>query len=320
MNHFHRLLLPFAALVIFAGTLCAADGIELKQRWIAGKKYSQTMQTVQTSSFSVAGQTMEQSLSTTMEISQAVRPQGDGKGKRMTLKYDRVAMDMSMNGQKMSFDSSKPDAGNDPLGFAKTMGSVAGKELVILLNDKDEITGLENYDEFIKQLGASPVPGMDMAKMFSKESITQMMKGQALQSMPGHPVKPGDSWPFTTNVDLPQLGKVGIAGNYVLKGMGDYNGTPVAEIAADAKISMDLSGADASQPATSQLAQLGMKVEEGSLKGTIQFDPKLGFARDTVMTQEMKMTMKNPTDPSATITIPIKQTVEMKLTKVEDLK
>jgi hypothetical protein len=30
--------------------------------------------------------------------------------------------------------------------------------------------------------------------------------------------------------------------------------------------------------------------------------------------------MKNPTDPSATITVPIKQTIDMKLTKVEDVK
>jgi hypothetical protein len=38
------------------------------------------------------------------------------------------------------------------------------------------------------------------------------------------------------------------------------------------------------------------------------------------MNQEMTMTMKNPTDPSATLTIPMKQTIEMTLTKVEDLK
>jgi len=320
MNHFYRVILPIAALVISHGTLSAADTVELKQRWIAGKMYYQTMQTTQTSSFAVAGQNMEQSVTTTMEISQAVRPQADGKGKRMTLKYERVAMEMSLSGQKMGFDSSKPNEGNDPLGLSKTLGGMVGKDLQILLNEKDEITGIENYDDFIKQLAASPVPGMDMSKMFSKDSITQMMKGQALQSLPNHPVKAGDTWPFTTNVELPQLGKVGIAGTYTLKGMGSFEGNPVAQIDADAKISMDFSGATGAQPGVSQLAQLGMKVENGSLKGTIQFDPKLGVARDTQMTQELTMTMKNPTDPSAKITVPIKQNIEMKLTKIEDVK
>src|ERR1700728_1771689 len=166
MNHFHRVIFPIVALVIFAGKLSAADTIELKQRWIAGKKYYQTMQTNQTSTLSIAGQTIENTLSTTMDVSQAVRAQADGKGKSMTLKYERVAMEISMSGQKVSFDSSKPEEGNDPLGFSKTIGSVAGKELKVLLNEKDEITGLENYDEFIKQLGTSPVPGMDMPTMF----------------------------------------------------------------------------------------------------------------------------------------------------------
>ena len=40
---------------------------------------------------------MEQSTTTTIEISQAVQALPGGKGKRMTLKYDRMAMDMSMD-------------------------------------------------------------------------------------------------------------------------------------------------------------------------------------------------------------------------------
>lgn len=32
------------------------------------------------------------------------------------------------------------------------------------------------------------------------------------------------------------------------------------------------------------------------------------------------MTMKNPTDPTATLTVPIKQNISAKLTKVEDVK
>jgi len=312
MHHFRRIIFPIATLAIFSGTLSAADTLELKQRWVVGKKYDQTIRTVETSSVSVGAQTMEESTSTTMEISQAVRAQGDGNGKRMTLKYERVAMEKSMNGEKASFDSSKPDPGNDPQGMAKIMGSAVGKELQILLTDKDDIIGIENYDDFIRQLGTSPVPGVNMASIFGKESIVQMMKGQELQSVPSHPVKPGDSWPFTMNVDMAGSGKVSIVGNYMLKGMADHDGNRVAEIFADARISMDFTGA--------QLAQFGMKVEGGSLKGTILFDPKLGIARLTQMTQTMTMTMRNPQNPSATLAIPVKRTVEMTLTKVQDLK
>jgi hypothetical protein len=320
MNRFSRVILPTVALIIFAGTLFAADTIELKQRWIVGKKYDQTMESTHSSTLTIAGQTIETSVATTMEVSEAVRVQADGKTKRMTLKYDRVAMDMSLGGQKISFDSSKPEQANDPLGLSKTIGGVAGKELLVLLGENDEITGIENYDEFIKQLGASPAPGMDMSKMFSKEAVTQMMKGAGLQAMPGHPVMPGDSWPFSTTVELPQLGKVSMTGTYTLKGLGDHDGIQCAEVIADGKISMDLSGADAPKPGASGLAALGMKVEGGSLKGTIWFDPKLGFPRESDMAESLTMTMKNPTDPNATLTVPNKENIHTKLTKVEDLK
>jgi Family of unknown function (DUF6263) len=320
MNRFTRVILSMTALVLFTQTLLAADAIDLKQRWIVGKKYDRTMESTHSSTLTIAGQTIETSVATTMEVSEAVRAQQDGKSKRITMKYERVAMDMSMGGQKISFDSSKPDQGNDPLGLAKTMGSVAGKELQVLLSENDEITGIENYDEFVKQLGASPVPGMDMSKMFSKEAVTQMMKGGGLQAMPGHPVKPGDSWPFSTTIDLQQIGKISLKGTYTLKGVADHDGVQCAEIAADAAISMDMTGADAARPAAPALAALGMKVEGGSMKGTLWFDPKLGFVRESEMTESLTMTMKNPTDPSESLTVPNKQNTHTKLTKVEDLK
>jgi hypothetical protein len=226
-------------------------------------------------------------------------------------------MDMSISGQSVSYDSSKPEQGNDPLGLSKSLGSMVGKELKVLIDDKDQITSIENYDEFIKNLSASPFPGMDMSRMFSREAVTEMMKGGGLQAMPDHPVKPGDSWSFTKNIELPKLGKVDVNGTYTLKGISDHGGVQCAELAADAKITMDFSGGE---PSNAALGQLGVKVQDGSLKGTVWFDPKLGMARDTEMTQILTLTMKNPTDPTGTLTIPSKQEISAKLTKVEDLK
>jgi len=320
MKYLSRILIPAAALIVTSGSsLWAADTVELKQQWLVGKKYYQKTQTTQTSEIAIQGQKIEQSVSTTMELSQAVRQHENGKDKRLTLRYDRVAMDMSMAGQKISFDSSKPGEGNDPIGLGKSLGKIAEKELHILLNDKDQITALENYDEFVKDLGASGVPGMDMSKMFNKEAVSQMMKGTALQTMPGRPIKVGDSWPFSSEIELPQLGKVSVKGNYTLKSIGAHDGVNCAEIASDATIGLDFGGDPAKQGA-SGLSQLGMKVEGGSLKGTIWFDPKLGFTRDAQLQQEMTMTMKNPADPSATLSVPIKQTISAKLEKVEDVK
>ncbi len=322
MNTFTRLFRPAIALVAFStAPLSAADKIELKQRWVAGKHYFMTAQTSQQSTIEMGPQKIDQTVTTTMDMSMAVRPIADGKSKRLTLKFERVAMEMSMNGQKMGFDSAKPGEGTDPLGLAKSVGASAGKELNILLNDNDEIIEVENYDEFIKQVAPSPLPGMDPSKMFSKEALGQMMKQGALQALPGKPVAPGDSWPFTNELALPQLGKVGVRGTYTFKGMSQHGGLSCAEILIDAAISLDFASADADASAQGQaIAKLGMKVTDGSLKGTVWFDTQLGIGRESQIDQQMTMTMKNPTDPSATLSVPTKQHISTLLTKVEDIK
>jgi len=321
MNLFARLLVPITAFLACAATpLSAADAVELKQRWIVGKQYFQTMQSTQSTVMNIGPQKIEQKTVSTMDMSMAVRAHEDGQRKRVTIKYERVAMQMEMNGQKMGFDSAKPGEGTDPLGLAKTLGGMVGKELKLLLTATDEIGEVENYDEFVKNLAPSPMPGMDMSKMFTKESMAQMMKQGALQAMPGKPVKPGDSWPFTTAVDLPQMGKVAVKGTYTFKGMVERAGLPCAEITTDGAISLDMAKADPSSPTGEALSQLGMKVEGGTLKGTVWFDPKLGFARDALLTQEMSMTMKNPKNPTATLTVPLKQEISTTLKQVEDVK
>jgi hypothetical protein len=311
----------FAVLLTCARpTVTSAQSVEIKQRWIAGKKYFQTVQTEQQSSFAVGPQKMEQAMKMTMEISLAVRPHEDGQRKRLTLRYDRVAVQMKMNAQEMSYDSAKSGEGTDPMGFGKTMGATVGKELIMLLNAKDEITEIENYEDFLKQLGSSPVPGMDPRQMYSREALSQMLKQGALLALPPQKVTPGTSWPFANEIILPQIGKIGVSGTYTFKGLAERGGASCAEIATDANLSMDLSGPAEPGAAPNAAAQLKMKVTDGTLKGTVWFDPALGQARDAQLMQEMTLSMQNPTDPSATITMPMKQNISTTLTKVEDLK
>ena len=319
MKSIARLLLTAALFTCAATRLCAAEAVELKQRWIPGKQYFQTMQSTQGTTIDLGAQKMEQKTSTTMEMSLAVRAHEDGARKRVTVKYERVAMAMEMNGQKMGFDSAKPGDGADPLGLGKTLGATVGKELRLLLTATDEVSEVENLEEFAKNFTAAPIPGMDMAKMFTKEAMAQMMKQGALQAMPGRPVAPGDSWPYTTTVALPQMGKVAMKGTYTFKGMVQRGGVACAEIATEGTIALDMA-ADPASPAGGALSALGMKVEGGTLKGTVWFDPKLGFGREAQLTQEMTMTMKNPADPNATIKVPLKQEITTTLTKVEDVK
>jgi hypothetical protein len=315
---FPVLVLAFVAIVLPSSA--QAQAIELKQRWIAGKKYYQSVQTNQQSSFDIGGQKVEQSMKMTMDLTMAVRAHEDGQRKRLTVRYDRVAMDMTVNGQKMAYDSAKPDEGSSALNFGKTMGATVGKELTLLVDAQDRVTEIENYEDFIKQLGSSAVPGMDPRELYSKEAITQMIKQGALQAMPPQAVAPGATWPFVTETVLPKMGKLALRGTYTFKGLADRGGVSCAEILTEATLTMQLGNEAEGGAAKNPMAPLGLKVTDGSLKGTVWFDPALGIAREAQLVQSMKVSMKNPVDQTATIEMPMTQTISQTLTKVEDLK
>jgi hypothetical protein len=304
------------ALFLPVGPLRAAEAVDLKSQFLVGKKYFQTMEMAQESTFSFGPQTMHQQVNMTMEISTAVRPHEDQRRKRLTVTFDRMVMKMNMNGQQMDYDSAKP--GEDPMGFGKAIGQMVGKEIRAITNEKDEVTELENFEQFAGAAG-SPI-----GQMFTKESMTEMMRQSGLKALPGHPVSVGESWPFTSQMKLAQLGDVAVKGTYTLKSVGEHNGIRMAEIATDATLSIDFSGvapAAAEAPAGApSLAALGMKIEGGKMAGTIWFDPALGTVRESVISQEMEMTMNNPVTPGEKVTVPMKQIMTQKLQRIEDLK
>jgi hypothetical protein len=85
-------------------------------------------------------------------------------------------------------------------------------------------------------------------------------------------------------------------------------------------MAIDKAKPDPASPLAAALFQMDMKIQNGTMKGTLWFDPKIGFVRDSQLVQEMEMSIKNPTDPTQAITIPFKQEASTTLTKVEDVK
>ncbi|MEA3187656.1 MAG: hypothetical protein QOD99_1486 [Chthoniobacter sp.] len=312
----------FATLLLAAApALLAEDTVELHPQWLVGKRYFMTTRMDQEMTFGIGDKTMNQHVNNTNEMIMTVTQHEDGKSKRVSLLYGRMQMEMEMNGQKSGFDSDKPDAAGDAQGMGKIMGALVKKEVRIVLNEKNVVTEVENAADLLKDMPPGPMDGA-MKKMLSNETFTQMMNQSMLKSVPPGPVKPGDQWPVSVDLDLPQLGKISVNGTYTFKGMVDHDGVRCAEIANDAQLAMDLSGlgSGAAPDAAKAIQSLGMKLDNGTLTGTTWFDPALGMARDAALDQTLTMSMKNPTDPGKTIEIPMKQKITLKLTKVEDVK
>ena len=266
-------------------------------------------------------QKMEQKVGMTMDTSMSIRAHENGKGKRVNMKYDRIAMDIGMMGQAIKYDSAKAgDPAADPLGLGKSVGIIVGKEIKLVLDEKDDVVEVENLDAILKEMAAANPMASMLGPMFSKDAIKNMIRYGAVYGTPGKPVKAGDSWPFTFGMPMPPLGKVTIDGTYAMKGQADRGGAKCAELALTGKMAIDTAPAGASADPANSLAALGVSASGGTLTGTLWFDPALGLCREALMNQNINLKMKNPQKPDESMEVPMKQVIKQTVTKVEDIK
>jgi hypothetical protein len=237
-----------------------------------------------------------------------VRKHEDGQRKRITLTYDRIAVDGNTGGMKLSADSAKPD---DSSPFGKVFAAIVGKEIRIVADENNKVESIEGLQEALSEAGEGAI----MAQQFLNEpALKRMITKSALEALPDHPVKPGDSWPFSTEVPLPQMGQLNIKGTYTYKGTTQRAGVPCAEIRVDSS----MSGSDSGDTSSGPLAQLGVKIELGTMKGVVYLDNALGAARETDLDQEINMTMVDPSVRTERVTIPMKQKVHTSIDKIEN--
>lgn len=305
-----RLLLPLFLLV--ALPLAAADTVDIKTRWVSGKKYFFESQNDQLTTVNASPQKVENHMTMTTETSVAVRPHPDGRRQRLTVTQDHVAVEITILGKKASYDSAAPDASTGPPGM-KAMGALVGKEVKVLTDAAGEPVEMENYEEFINSFPATSVSQMvDLRKIYPREVLLQPLQSLSVAA-PGKPVSTGESWPFTREV-LPMLtGRVAIRGTYTFSGLADRAGTRCAELQTE--------GALATAPVSGAAVGAPAKTTELSLKGQVWFDLALGALRESRLTQVVKVAMKNPADPAGpSVDVPTTQVITTTLKKIEDVK
>lgn len=309
--------LSFAALgclALASFPVSAQDAVTFETKWLNGKKYLQSMSMDISMKMSFEGQAMmDNKTKMAIEFSHSVSA-GEGQGaQRIKMKYERLSMDMEAMGQKMAYDSANPDAAEGYPGFADDLKNICEKEFTLILDADGKLKDVEDLDGVLDSLGAN---GGLAKNMLSKENFSQMMSQGGLQTLPGKPIKPGESWPLKYAQELPGLGSITISGTYFYKGPAEKDGHKVEEVQMkDIKIAMETGGAGKEGPA----AALGLKIASGDMSGTIWYDTTLGTARASEVTTTMTMSMTDPTT-NKEIEIPIKQHITTTLKSIENIK
>jgi hypothetical protein len=320
MKLLSRPALAFSALLLTTGFASAADAVDFKPQWLVGKRYYQQSKMNQESTISIGAQKMEQKVTMSSETVITVTAHEDGQHKRLNMKYGRIAMEMDMNGQKMAFDSAQPDAAGDAAGIGKILGSMAGKEVQVVLDKQGKVTDIENVEAMTAALDQAGPVGAQFKGMFSKDYFAQTIEQASIHNQPPGPVQPGATWPLDFEMNLPQVGRVKMTGTYTFQKMAEHGGVPCAQVASTGKLEMDINPNVAGDEAGSMLKKLGFAFSGGEITSTTWFDPKLGTTRGAEINQTMTMRMNNPTNAGESMIIPITQKVTMDLTKVEDVK
>ncbi len=201
---------------------------------------------------------------------------------RISQSIRRLTMKMNVPGnQQVEFDSASPEQA-EGLGqhLAATINPLVGVCFVQQMTNRGEITDVDLSEESQRSLQKSPA-GEQLQKLFSHDGL-QALLGQAATVLPHHPVKPGDHWTGTSDLNSP-AGKLVMDATYTYVGTEEHDGRPLERI--DVQIVVDFgNGADA----------LGLDVEVSQQKnqGTIYFDEQLGQFVSSDIVQQMTMETK----------------------------
>ena len=284
-------LLSLSASIFTLGVLCApqasAQEVTLKPTWHGGKVYRQSQDMEMTTA--LPGAAGEQKMQMHMEMSSKVTAEGEDKV--VTMVIDVVAMEMSMMGTKMSFDS-REEGGAGPLAAMKGM---IGKEVVAVFGADDSFKELRELPE---------IPGLGDANPFGSEETVKNMMGEAMRAaFPDKPVSPGDSWEGDLGMDLGKMGKLSIATEFDFEKLEEIEGAPQAKL----NFSGIIKGKMEAGPGVEVVFGEGSKQE-----GTVYFDPKIGMATKMEMNSTVNMEVLGNK-------MPMKQKIVQKLTAFEDI-
>ncbi len=298
-------ILCILACVAASSPVAVQADAKIERELQVGKTYQMVSEMSQSMKMEMGGQKMDNDSKVTTELKMAVTA-GKEPGKRnVTMTYERMAMDMVSPGQSMKYDSAKPDeAAKGPLG--EVFGKLIGKSITMVLNEKFEVEKLDGMEALTSSMGP-------MAKMFSKETFSQMMTVGNLQA-PNRVLKPGDKWPLSFSMNAGGVGNMEMKGECTYVKDTALDGINCAEIEVKGTLGMKGEGADkgGEDPQSQAMKALGMQME-GKFTTRVFFDSAAKIERKTEMTSDLTMTMKNPQKPGEKMTIPMKQTMTQKV-------
>ncbi len=194
----------------------------------------------------------------------------------------RLTMKMRSPGeQQVEFDTLQPVATEGIAAhLATAINPLVGVGFVQHMTNRGEVVDVDLTEESARAMQESAA-GEQLQQLFSQDGL-QALLGQAATVLPHHPIKPGDHWTGTSDLNSP-AGKLVMETTYTYVGTETQDGRPLERI--DVEIDVDFGNGP-------NALGLDVEVSEQNNKGTIYFDEQLGQFASSDIVQEMTMETK----------------------------
>jgi hypothetical protein len=265
------------------------DKVSLVWKFEKDKPFYQKMTTTTRQDMTVMGNKVTQNQSQTFYFSWTPEKQ-DGDTWVIKQKIEGVAMEIDISNNKISYDSTKDTAANNPLGeFFKALVGSEFKITVSMPKDKDiTITKIEGRDEFLKKLSnANPQMQPLLEKILSENALKEMA-APTFAALPNKEIDPkGDSktWKRASVLDMGPIGKYENAYTYT------YDGKDADKKFDKIKVETKLTykaPSEAGGVGTLPFRIKTAKLESKPSTGTILYNPNLGRIDKSSMKLELE--------------------------------
>jgi Family of unknown function (DUF6263) len=245
-------------------------------------------------------QTQEYAISSLKELT--------GGGQELEMEFLSQKMATKMGDRAiMDFDSANDakDDGSNPA--AAPLRRMVGAKIKFQTDTQGKVVKVEGTKELMTKVMAGSAP--QMQQMFKGIFNDEMLKHMVnLQGLPDKAVKVGDSWPVTTEMNMPTVGTLVTSMKYTFTGWEQHDNRKCAVLAFDGDIT--------SKPGAPQTTGMTMSVDSGKASGKSWFDPALGMSVGTDVDQNMTMKVSLQGKNIATA---INQKISTKLVEVADI-
>ena len=269
------------AAVLLIITSCYAQKINLGLNLTKGQVYNQRMNAAMKIGQNINGMAMDINMSIIGSMSYKVTGIADSVYD-LEVRYDSLAMKMSMPNGVMDFNSEKQD-GNDI--FSSLLAELKNKPFLVKMTKSGKVKEVKNIEEMFSGMFDKFPQLSDMQKQQLKSQLMQAygersFKGSiesASAIFPETPVAKGDKW--TTNTTLESGFTANITSVYELKEIGDT----YCIISGTASIATDNKGD------YTEVNGMPMKYNmDGTMTSEIKVNRETGWVIESNITQSLK--------------------------------